>query len=307
MEQPNNELMSALSTLLEAGKYSDLSIVCGSKRYAVHRAIICSRSGFFDGACSSPFREAETGIIDLGEDDAEAVEHMVHYFYHLDYLSTNNPRSRRASARSRAGSLRPTSPVSPSSPMSPRSPTRRRAKKLNLALVEDPLLAQAAASVTRPRYDPLTPPEERENQFETSLADKIHASQEEEEDEDEEVVDPFEFVAPEQQPNVDVPYLLVHAKVYALADKYGISGLKALARRKFSTQMAHHFQSAEFPPAIQEVYDSTVDSDRGLRDVVTQTFRANPALAHRKDVEEVVKETPNLAWELFRMAWGMPV
>jgi len=78
MDPPNTELMSALATLLEAGKYSDLTILCGDKRYAVHRAIICSRSGFFDGACSSPFREAETGIIDLSEDDPEAVEHMVH-------------------------------------------------------------------------------------------------------------------------------------------------------------------------------------------------------------------------------------
>ncbi len=70
-------VISKFRSLLEAGKYSDLTIVCGMKRYAVHRAIICSRSGFFDGACSHTFREAETGIIDLSEDDPEAVEHMI--------------------------------------------------------------------------------------------------------------------------------------------------------------------------------------------------------------------------------------
>lgn len=77
MDAPHNELMSALATLLEAGKYSDLTIVCGERRWAVHRAVICSRSGFFDGACSNRFREAETGIIDLSEDEEDAVEHMI--------------------------------------------------------------------------------------------------------------------------------------------------------------------------------------------------------------------------------------
>jgi hypothetical protein len=90
-------------------------------------------------------------------------------------------------------------------------------------------------------------------------------------------------------------------------NRYGIRGLKALAQRKFSTQMAYHWSSLEFPLAIQEAYETTIDSDRGLRDVVISTFRAFPELAQRQDVEAVVRETPGLAWELFRVAWGLPV
>jgi len=68
-----------------------------------------------------------------------------------------------------------------------------------------------------------------------------------------------------------------------------------------------HFGSGEFADALQEVYDSTIDSDRGLRDIVIHMFRTHPELARRKDVEAVVKETPHLAWELFRVGWGLPV
>lgn len=93
MDSPMVELMSALASyvnpsihlfipakcprLLESGKYSDLTITCGSKSYPVHRALLATRSSFFDGACRNPFVEAQTGVIDLSEDDPEAVEHMV--------------------------------------------------------------------------------------------------------------------------------------------------------------------------------------------------------------------------------------
>ena len=93
MDTPTVELMSALASyvhlhllkspakcpsMYQSGKYSDLTIVCGNKSYPVHRALLASRSTFFDGACRNPFRESGTGIIDLSEDDPEAVEHMVH-------------------------------------------------------------------------------------------------------------------------------------------------------------------------------------------------------------------------------------
>lgn len=89
--------------------------------------------------------------------------------------------------------------------------------------------------------------------------------------------------------------------------RYGISGLKTLARKKFAHQVEAHLSSEELPEACQEAYESTVDTDRGLRDVIIQTFRSHPALSLRKDMEVAVRETPGLAFELYRMASGLPV
>jgi hypothetical protein len=89
--------------------------------------------------------------------------------------------------------------------------------------------------------------------------------------------------------------------------RYGIAGLKVLARQKFSHDLDLHLDSPDFPEACQEAYESTFHTDRGLRDVIIQAFRANPGLSLRKDVEMAVRETPGLAFELFRMASGMPI
>lgn len=290
MDSPNVELMSALATLFECGKYSDLTIVCGTKRYSVHRALVCSRSEFFEGACRNPFRESETGVIDLTEDDPEAVEYMISYFYHLDYL--RKPLSRRSSQ----GSSRLTSPLSP------RSPTRRKSTKANLALAEDPLVAMMSAAI--PSGHPMTLTDEPTNQFEVldatgKLPDTPMA--------DQDMEDPFNSCQTEAEAHVEKPHLVTHVKVYAIAEKYGIPGLKSLAREKFAHQIELHVNSTELPEACQEAYETTVDTDRGLRDVVIQTFRSNRDLSLREDVEIAIRDTPGLAFELFRMASGLPV
>lgn len=90
-------------------------------------------------------------------------------------------------------------------------------------------------------------------------------------------------------------------------NRYGIRDLKALAKKKFAAQVTAHRESAEFATCLPDVYEGTVEKDRGLRDIVIATFRRFPELAQRMDVEETAKDTPSLSWELFRVAWGLPV
>jgi hypothetical protein len=111
----------------------------------------------------------------------------------------------------------------------------------------------------------------------------------------------------EEEVGEEESHLLTHTRVYALAEKYDIPSLKELSQGKFEMAMACFYDSSEFADAIEEVYSTTVDSDRGLRDIVLQAFRSHPALATTQDVFAVIKETPALAFELFKVERGLPV
>ena len=64
--------------LFDSDVYADLTVVCNGKSWKVHKAIVCSRSRFFDAAMKAPFREAETGVIDLSSDAQDAVDRMLY-------------------------------------------------------------------------------------------------------------------------------------------------------------------------------------------------------------------------------------
>lgn len=66
------------------------------------------------------------------------------------------------------------------------------------------------------------------------------------------------------------PPLAVHARVYAIADKYGVSLLKDLAKEKFASALKNTKVSdiPSFITAIEIIYTSTLGSDRGLRDCI---------------------------------------
>ena len=222
-------------------------------------------------------------------------------FYHLDYLNDETDREASAVFRHRLLS----------------DARRRLPKKLDLSMVEDPLLSQAGYCAPEPSAastadsaisintdmsqfknkvkSPRTPRSPAKNRQRLSPYDSEANSDYESYDDEEEEVGEEES------------HLLTHTRVYALAEKYDIPSLKDLARSKFEMAMACYYDSSEFADAIEEVYCSTIDSDRGLRDIVLQAFRAHPALATTQDVYAVIKETPALALELYKIERGIPV
>ncbi|KAI1436273.1 hypothetical protein GGR50DRAFT_693274 [Xylaria sp. CBS 124048] len=92
--------------------------------------------------------------------------------------------------------------------------------------------------------------------------------------------------------------LLMHAKVYALADKYLIGGLKILALGKFETAARNNWHSKQFMDVLEEAYTSTVESDRGLKDAVVKIFSEHLDLLDKEKVQEILKNVGTLAYDL---------
>ena len=77
--------------------------------------------------------------------------------------------------------------------------------------------------------------------------------------------------------------LLFHARVYALADMYAIQPLKSFAREKFKTTLQIAWKTNDFYPAIFQVYTSTPEEDRGLRDLIVEISSRNIDALLQKD------------------------
>ncbi|KAK4936905.1 hypothetical protein LTR28_010014, partial [Elasticomyces elasticus] len=96
------------------------------------------------------------------------------------------------------------------------------------------------------------------------------------------------------------PNLALHAKVYGMAEKYGINGLKALALDKFKIQATKHWDSMDFPEAIHIVYTSTPSTDKDMRDVVADVLGWYGVLLDKPEIEAAVLEINGLAYELLK-------
>ncbi|KAK7883375.1 hypothetical protein LTR67_011299 [Exophiala xenobiotica] len=62
--------------------------------------------------------------------------------------------------------------------------------------------------------------------------------------------------------------LRLHCQVYALAEKYAIKALMILSREKFQRALEKVDVNTRLFQVVEEIYSSTPDSDRGLRDIV---------------------------------------
>jgi hypothetical protein len=102
---------------------------------------------------------------------------------------------------------------------------------------------------------------------------------------------------------IAVPNLIVHAQVYALAEKYSVDGLKELALEKFEKEVESHWNTDDFLQAAEVVYTSTVESDRGMRDIVLRTFYRHHSLLGKREGKDVVKNVENIAYDLVIHFW----
>ena len=92
--------------------------------------------------------------------------------------------------------------------------------------------------------------------------------------------------------------LILHTKAYILADKYIIPGLKALAMNKFKAAAQQHWCARHFLLAVEEAYTYTIDGQKGIRDVIIQTFDKHEELLRDNAAQKVVKRMDSLAYDI---------
>ncbi|RKK27001.1 hypothetical protein BFJ66_g16860 [Fusarium oxysporum f. sp. cepae] len=214
LDDTTNQALQTALKKAETGLYSDLKITCCNKQYQVHKAIICPRSCFFRSACENHFQESQSNVINLPEDDPEAVDSMIYYIYNGYY----------------------------------------------------------------PKMDPGT---------QGISKDRLAAAGWK--------LETFgEFTG-----GLQVKFLVLHAKVYALAEKYDVLGLKEMAQRCFRIiSNCGGCCSKEFAQACEFVYTTTIDSDRGLRDVVVQSLHEHPRALDEEHIRSAMRLLPDLPYDL---------
>nr|OQO29842.1 hypothetical protein B0A51_01999 [Rachicladosporium sp. CCFEE 5018] len=90
MEQGVESMLAGIHARLNDGRYSDLTIDTQGRSWKVHKVIVCTACGFFEKACDGNFKEAAEGVINLPDDDPDAVQVMLEFFYNGDFLDSDD-------------------------------------------------------------------------------------------------------------------------------------------------------------------------------------------------------------------------
>jgi hypothetical protein len=95
--------------------------------------------------------------------------------------------------------------------------------------------------------------------------------------------------------------LLLHAQMYAMGEKYQIIGLKSLAKSKFEVVTKENWHDDMFSSTVDQIYKSTPNSDRGLRDIMVDLACQHIAsLELRQDFQEMLESLPLFTLDLLR-------
>lgn len=96
-------------------------------------------------------------------------------------------------------------------------------------------------------------------------------------------------------PTTAADELLLHAKMYEIADKYDVVGLKELVQEKFKMSSAVLWNHETFPVAANYAFSTTMAEDKGLRDIVSATISEHMELLQKAEIQVMLDEHNGLA------------
>ncbi|KAK2797621.1 hypothetical protein FQN50_009134 [Emmonsiellopsis sp. PD_5] len=93
--------------------------------------------------------------------------------------------------------------------------------------------------------------------------------------------------------------LLFNAQIYAFGEKYGIPGLKELAKEKFEAAIENVDSNPIICSVVSLVYKSTYDGDHGLWDVMLRIAHQNAAtLGLQPEFQRTLEALPSFTLDL---------
>lgn len=96
-------------------------------------------------------------------------------------------------------------------------------------------------------------------------------------------------------------YMIEHAKVFAIAVKFQIDGLRDLAALKFKQAATAYWSHDDFAHSVHIVFNSTAEEVTQLREIVSDILHQHfDDLEAKPEVEAVVCNTPRLAYALLK-------
>jgi len=93
--------------------------------------------------------------------------------------------------------------------------------------------------------------------------------------------------------------LSIHTKIYGIADKYFVKGLKQLVRENFRECLENSFAGWSFYQAVNLIFTTTPDTDTGLRDLAAERVseeKRKYRLCFNMDLKTALKDIPGLAY-----------
>ncbi|KAF1923433.1 uncharacterized protein M421DRAFT_324712 [Didymella exigua CBS 183.55] len=269
------QTLASFKGFLTSGAYSDLIVTCGGDTYEVHKVIVCGRAEFFARAMKFGGQEAQTGTINLPDNETEIIKLLMHYLYGGEYI--------------------PTLPVDGVKD-TVSTPLRTRSEN-------DPSSGQ------RYTYDFPHRCYYNGNHCEAPYICPHHICQWSGGSGSGKTSCNYGctmFTCKEcntpalPQLNGTAEQLLVHAKMYEIGDKYEVAGLKDLAKEKFSRACKHFWNTPDFAVAADHAFSTTVEDDTGLRAIVSATISDHIELVNDPAVSVLMTQFNGLALDILQ-------